>query len=83
MLLYTRQARFAIQMDNARFMLIVDTHLHVTWTRTRNDLKNHYINKDGDDDPDMPRSRPPNSIRSVHDYNNLCDWLAEDQAKVM
>ena len=65
MFLFTSQARFAIPTDNARFMLIVDTQLHITWTRTRNDLKNYWVNEDGEDDPDRTRAKPPCNVRIV------------------
>ena len=64
-------------------MLIVDTKLHTTSTCTRNDLKNHWINEDGDEDPDKARSRPPSIVRSVADWNHLCDRGITDQAKVI
>ena len=64
-------------------MLIVDTKLHTTSTCTRNDLKNHWINEDGDEDPDKARARPPSIVRSVADWNHLCDRWITDQAKVI
>ena len=83
MIIFTWQARFAIQTDNVRFMLIVDTQLHVTWMRTRNDLKNHWVNEDGEDDPDRARARPPTNVRSVQDWNHLCDHLIADLANIV
>ena len=44
-------------------MLIVDNQLHVTWTRTRNDLKNHMINKDDEENPEKARARPLSNVR--------------------
>ena len=61
------RTRFAILIDNPRFMLIVDTQLHTTWTCTRNDLKNHWINEYGDEDPNRVRTRPPSNVRRVAD----------------
>ena len=61
----------------------MDTQLHTTWMRTRNDLKNHWINEDGDEDPDRARTRPPSNVRSVADWNHLCDRWVADQAKVI
>ena len=59
-------------------MLIVDTKLHTTSTCIRNDLKNHWINEDGDEDLDRARARPPRNVRSVADQNHLCDrWVAD------
>ena len=83
MILFNWQARFAIQTDNSKFMLIVDTQLHVTWTRIRNNLKNNWVNEDGEADLDRARARPPSNIRSVQDWNHLCNHWVVDQAKII
>ena len=63
-------------------MQIVDQQLHDTWKHTRGDWKNHWIYEGGYDAPERARSKPPMTIRSQADWDELCAYWVLERSRV-